>query len=267
MTVTTENAYAELTWTGVETSFNPNFQALDVSHVIVQYEDAHNVVVTLTRDVHFSVGLGAGNAVTVLPVALPPAPGTLLISRHTPATVEVTFADLEDFPADEHQRLAEAAALRDAELRDLISTARSGRSRSRAAASTSAPIGSAARIRSTADDFTTLSYVLEITGINNLQAYVDAAAASAALALTYETGALGYQTGAQAARDLAQLWASAGHGVVVAGGEFSAKSYAADAAAQAAIATNYANLLNQVIHDFGDFQGSTTIVADWGDFH
>jgi hypothetical protein len=43
--------------------------------------------------------------------------------------------------------------------------------------------------------------------------------------------------------------------VLVAGADFSAKSYAADAAAQAAIATGYANLLNQVIHDFGDFQG------------
>jgi hypothetical protein len=266
MTVSTENAYAEFQWSGVETSFNPNFAALDVSYVIVKYEDADGVISTLTRGVHYSVSIGAGNAVTVGPLVLPAAPGTLLISRRTPATVSVQFDDLEDFPASEHQLLVDAAAMRDAEIwsyvgrfvvpfTNIAGVLDFGAYRLRAAD----PIAD--------DDLATKGYVLQITGVLALQGYVDQAAASAALALTYQTGAQGFQTGAQTAQTLAQLWASAGLHVLVGGIDFSAKSYAQDAAAQAAIATSYANLLNQVIHDFGDFQASTTIVADWGDFH
>lgn len=263
MTVSTENAYAELLWTGVETSFNPNFPALDVSYVIVQYVNADDEIATLTRGVHFDVSLGAGNAVTVTPITLPAAPGTLLISRHTPATVSVTFADLEDFPAAVHQLIADAAAMRDAELRSdvarhvgpwtVVGDQLDFRPYRLAAAD---PVDDA--------DLATKGYVIEITGLLNLQSFVDQAAAAAAEAEVAESGAQAAESGAQAARDTAQLWASAGHLVVVADDEYSAKSYAIDAAAAAAVAAGWGALLASP--DYGFFSDAPTETRDYGSF-
>lgn len=121
MTVSTENSKsAPLAWTGVETSFAPGFSALDVSHVLATFVAASGVETLLTRGVHFSVTLGTGGAVTVTPIALPPAPGSLIISRRTPALQSVAFGNLGSFAPSVHESLADAAAMRDAELRQSL---------------------------------------------------------------------------------------------------------------------------------------------------
>src|SRR5690348_45202 len=116
MTVASEKAYQELGWTGVETSFTPGFTATDPTHVVVRFADVNRVITPLTRGVHFSSSLGVDGSVQIAPLALPAPPGTLLISRRTPATNDAAFADLEDFPAATHQLLADKAAMRDAEI-------------------------------------------------------------------------------------------------------------------------------------------------------
>jgi hypothetical protein len=265
MTVSLGTSYAERAWSGVETSFDPGMQAQDASHVSIRYLNGAGAISALTRNVHFSATIGAGGAVSIAPIALPPAPGTLLITRRTPSTVSVQFNDLEDFPASEHQLLADAAALRDQELWDYV-----GRFVVPFTNLGGVLDFSPYRLRA-ADplvdaDLATRGYVLQITGVLSLQTYVNQAAASAAAAVVSASGAATSKTGADSARDTAQLWASGGFHVLVAGADFSAKSYAADAAASAATATGYANLLNAVIHDWGDFQGATSVIANWGDF-
>jgi hypothetical protein len=255
MTVSLGTSYAERAWSGVETSFDPGMQALDGSHVSIRYLNGAGAISALTRNVHFSATIGAGGAVSIAPIALPPAPGTLLITRRTPSTVSVQFNDLEDFPASEHQLLADAAALRDQELWDYV-----GRFvvpftnlggvldfspyRLRAAD----PLADA--------DLATRGYVLQITGVLSLQTYVNQAAASAAAAVVSASGAATSKTGADSARDHgAACGRAAAFTCWSPATDFSAKSYAADAAASAATATGYANLLNAGDPRLGRFPG------------
>lgn len=123
MTVSTELCYAERAWTGVETTFAPGFAALDVAHVVVEYRTAAGAVSTLTLGTHYGATRDGSNIVTVTPIALPAAPGTLLISRATPATQSVAFEDLGDFPPETYNGLFDAAAMRAAEARRDIARA------------------------------------------------------------------------------------------------------------------------------------------------
>ncbi|UPJ43941.1 hypothetical protein IVB40_07685 [Bradyrhizobium sp. 40] len=121
MTVATEACYAERSYTGVETVFSPGFSALSATDVLVGYFDSTGVSIQLTKDLHFSVALDGSGAVTVTKIAFPSAspatPVTLWFFRHTPATQGVDFDNLGRFDPSVHERLADAAAMRDAELR------------------------------------------------------------------------------------------------------------------------------------------------------
>lgn len=113
-----ENCFARLAWTGVETTFDPSFNAIEKAHVVVKFEDEDGVTGSaLTLDTHYSLALGANNAVTLTPLSLPPAPGYLRIERVTPAIQEIDFADLSGFSADIHTKLHTMAAMRAAENR------------------------------------------------------------------------------------------------------------------------------------------------------
>lgn len=120
-TVATEACYAELLYTGVEIVFTPGFSAHAEADVHVGYLDADGLPIALTLGVHFTVTLGGDNAVTVgriaFPSASPLAPVTITIERITPAVQGVDFENLQTFSAGVHERLADAAAMRDAELR------------------------------------------------------------------------------------------------------------------------------------------------------
>ena len=94
MTVATEACYAERAWTGAEASFVPGFTAELTSDVKVYSRDAAGVVTALTMGVHYSVTLASDGAVTVVPIALPAAPKTILLLRDTPATQGVNFQNL-----------------------------------------------------------------------------------------------------------------------------------------------------------------------------
>ncbi|MDN3278773.1 hypothetical protein QWJ07_31240 [Frankia sp. RB7] len=121
MTVATEACYAERSYTGVETIFSPGFSALDPAYVRAGYFDSTGVSVELTAGLHFSVALDDSAAVTVtriaFPSASPSAPVTLWFFRQTPATQGTDFENLGRFDPAVHERLADAAAMRDAELR------------------------------------------------------------------------------------------------------------------------------------------------------
>ncbi len=117
MTVSSEASSSTQSWTGVETSFAGGFKAKDPSHVQIEFTSALDAVSDLTYGVHYSASLdGAGN-VTVTPIALPPAPGTLFIYRQTPALQPTDFANLVSFDPIVHTDLHDRAAFRDAENR------------------------------------------------------------------------------------------------------------------------------------------------------
>lgn len=107
-----------LRWTGAETSFAAGFSADAAETVKVSYlPDATSVRVDLVLGVHFSVSGVRAGPVTVLPLALPPAPGALTILRDTPAIQDVEFENLRKFDNATHTHLHDRAAMRDAELR------------------------------------------------------------------------------------------------------------------------------------------------------
>ncbi|MGX9389749.1 hypothetical protein ACWX0K_11015 [Nitrobacteraceae bacterium UC4446_H13] len=107
----------DLRWTGAETSFAAGFVAETAEAVKVSYlPDATSVRVDLTLGIHFSVAGAGSGSVTVIPLALPAAPGNIRILRSTPATQEVAFENLRKFDNAIHTRLHDRAAMRDAEL-------------------------------------------------------------------------------------------------------------------------------------------------------
>jgi hypothetical protein len=81
---------------------------------------ARRDLVTLTRNVHFSVTIGAGGAVSIAPIALPPAPGTL--ADHAPHAGNRVGAIQRSggFPGLRASVARDAAALRDQELWDYV---------------------------------------------------------------------------------------------------------------------------------------------------
>jgi hypothetical protein len=106
---------AGLSWTGVETSFPAGFNADAAGSVKVYYLSAAGALSLLTQGVHYGVALGAGNAVTVNPLALPAAPGTLFILRDTPALQQTDFNNLSSFSPDVHTMLHTRAIMLAAE--------------------------------------------------------------------------------------------------------------------------------------------------------
>lgn len=122
MTVATEAAYAERRYTGVETSFSPGFSALQAADVHAGYFDITGVSIELSFGVHFSVAVDpVSGAVTVTRIAFPSAsvaaPVTIWIARETPAVQGTSFANLNQYDPSVHEKIADAGAMRDAEIR------------------------------------------------------------------------------------------------------------------------------------------------------
>ncbi|MBS7703170.1 hypothetical protein [Chelatococcus asaccharovorans] len=118
MTVSTEIAYRELPWSGVETVFALGFPADKPADVHVRFRAPDGTVTQLAAGVNFTVMLAStSKLVTVTPIALPPATGILVFERRTPAIVSEVLLDGQQFPASVHQALHDRAAMRDAEMR------------------------------------------------------------------------------------------------------------------------------------------------------
>jgi len=117
MTVASEASSSTQSWTGVETAFAGGFKAKDAGDVQILFTSSLGVESALTNGVHFTASLGGAGDVTVTPVALPPAPGTLFIYRQTPAVQPTDFINLASFDPAVHTDLHDRAALRDAEIR------------------------------------------------------------------------------------------------------------------------------------------------------
>lgn len=118
MTVATALAGVDRAWTGVETSFVTGFPAKPDAEIDVTFIAPSGVETPLINGVHYSWTRAAvTELVTVQPIALPAAPGTLRIERNTPATQAVAFFDGQDFAAYVHEDQYDRAAMRDAELR------------------------------------------------------------------------------------------------------------------------------------------------------
>ena len=76
MTVSTELAYKELAWTGVETAFAAGFPAMATEDLRVRYRMPGGGVSTLALGVHFDATLAPGTRIaTLFPLAMPAAPG------------------------------------------------------------------------------------------------------------------------------------------------------------------------------------------------
>ncbi len=117
MTVSTAIATATLAWTGVETTFNPGFQAQNVGDVSVIFIAPGGGQTPLTLGTHYGLTLdGAGN-VTITPIALPTAPGNLLIQRNSSQLQADVFQDGVPYSAEVVQQAIDASALRDQEIR------------------------------------------------------------------------------------------------------------------------------------------------------
>lgn len=265
MTVPTEAAYAELIWTGVETVFTPGFTAEAVDGVHLSYLDADGLPVALTRGVHFNASLDSALNVTVTPVALPAAtalaPVTLVMQRDTPAVQGTDFKNLQRYNASVHQTLFDRAFRVLADLKGRVSRAVAPffvsdtvvdfRPRRLKAAD---PVVDA--------DVATKLWVLTITGVIDLQQYVIAVAASAAAAAASALEAMGFQTAANAARDMAQAWSDTPENSNVPGTmEFSAFHWSRKAAAAAASVVPYLALI-----DYGFFSDAPTDTRDYGSF-
>ncbi len=266
MTVATEAAYAERSWTGVETSFSPGFSALDRDYVKITYQAFDGTRSPLSRGIHFQVVLGANNAVTVTPIVLPAAspaaPGLLLIERDTPATQGVDFANLNEYDPAVHTGIADRLTFIAAEVKERVRRFLAAFTFINAAGvidfrpyriKAADPVDDA--------DVATKFYVLTVTGILNLQNYVIQCAASAAAAAASALSALGYETGAQAARDKAQAWSETAENTPVQGASYSAFHWSQKAAAAAAIIVP---LLSN--SDDGPFGGVDTGNTDDGPF-
>lgn len=117
-TVATEACTATLNWTGIEGAFVAGFPALDPSHITVTYTPAVGPPVVLTGGIQVTIACDpATGAVTVTPLAMPAAPGTVTIDRHTPANQQINFVNLASFSADTHTFLADQAEMGIAEVR------------------------------------------------------------------------------------------------------------------------------------------------------
>jgi len=263
MPVGVDYGYAERAWTGVETSFAPNMVALDAEHVTAHYRDANGVLTTLAAGVHLSIAKAGDvdvvGAISASPVAMPAAPGTVIFQRVTPADNETDFLNLEGYDPDVHTRLADAAALRDAEL-----LGRQLRSVTPWIDAADDYVDFGERTLRAADpvedrDVATKLWVLTVTGILNLAAYVTQCAAYAAEALGYRNAAQTAAGDTEDARDTAQLWAESPEDVEVETGAYSAKHHAAKAAAAAG---TIMPLLSNI--DYGFVSDEPTETRDYG---
>lgn len=239
MTVATEACYAERQWTGAETSFAAGFSADDRDFVKVAWLDANGLPVPLTRGVHYSVDLATGtNAVTVRPIALPPAsadaPIVLTIERDSVAVQGVDFANLASFDPSVFTRLFDRLTMLAAELKGRINRAALPYFASNDVVSF-LPRRIKARDPVDDSDVATKLWVLTITGIINLQNYVTQCAASAAAALTSAADAGNFKAGAETARDKAQAWAETAENTPVQAASYSALHWAQKASAFATV--------------------------------
>lgn len=243
MPVAVDPGYAERNWTGAETDFGPNMVALDAAHVAASYRDENGVVTALIAGVHLTI-VKAGDVSTIgaissAPINMPAAPGVVIFERTTPASSDADFENLGDYAPEAHTRLADLAALRDAELRG-----KQDRAVTPWASVTEDTVDFGDKTIKAAEpvddrDVATKLWVLTVTGILNLSALVAEAAASAAAALGYKNGAEAAQGLAEAARDKAQLWAEQAEDTEVEAGKYSAKHWAAKAIAAAATILPY----------------------------
>lgn len=264
MTVSTEAAYAELIWTGVETAFAPGFTAENVNDVRVSYLDTLLQPVELTRGVHFNTSLDGSLNVTVTPLAMPAAtallPVTLVIERNTTAVQGTDFINLQRYNAAVHGTLFDRAfrilgEVKARVMRNIIPTSTSDeivdfRPRRVMAAD---PVNDA--------DVATKLWVLTVTGLLDIASSVAAAAASAAAAAASAALALVRQTAAEAARDLAQLWANQAENTPVTTGpdKFSAFHWSQKSAASAALV-----LAALAVTDYGFVADAPTDTRDYG---
>ena len=124
MTVLTETSRATFAWTGVETAFACGFPADKVADLQVFFTDDDGVQSQLTYNVHFSATLASGTKIaTVLPIALPPAPGDLVVQRRTPSLVSEVLADGQEFSLAVIQRMFDRLAMSGAEFRTQLARA------------------------------------------------------------------------------------------------------------------------------------------------
>lgn len=124
-TLGTEASQALFNWTGVELAYPCGFPANQASDLVVQYTTGNPAVTTtLVLGIAYTVALDpvTGSA-TVNPIAagMPVPPGTVTITRNTPALEPTQFANLAGINADTLTQLLVSGAMRDAEYKRRLS--------------------------------------------------------------------------------------------------------------------------------------------------
>lgn len=119
MTVSSEVAYVERAWTGVETEFGTGIQADATTDLRLVHRSAEGLRTALQLGVHYTATLAAGtNIAAVQPLPAMPAPPAMIeIGRETAALQPVDFQDNSRYGQDVHERIADQGAMRDAEQR------------------------------------------------------------------------------------------------------------------------------------------------------
>lgn len=120
MTVEIESPYIERVYDGSQSEFAGLFRALAAADVHVGWLDDDGLPVWLTPALHFNVTLVSGKAVVTriaFPDASPVSPLTLVFERITPPVQGVDFVNLARYNPQVHEDIADAGAMRDAELR------------------------------------------------------------------------------------------------------------------------------------------------------
>ena len=262
MPVAVDPGYTERVWTGVETDLAPTMVALAAAHVTAKYLSDAGVLSTLTVGTHLSIAKAGDvdvvGAISSAPIAMPPAPGIVIFERITPASNDADFAELEGYEESVLTRLADASALRDAELLGRQARAITPFT------TTDDIVDFRPRRLQAADpvddqDVATKIWVLTVTGILNLPALVAQAAASAAAAAASLASAIIAKTGSEDARDKAELWAEQSENTPVEAGKYSALHWSAKAnAAAGTILPLLSNL------DYGTFSAAPTDTFDFG---
>lgn len=158
MTVPTETCDASFAYTGAETTFNAGYRAKDRADVRAKFTDAFDTETVLVLDTHYSVALDVNEVATLTKISFPAAAGTLYTWRVTPATNDVDFDDLDNFPKSVHTEIADRGAMRDAEARrDLAPALQAAEDIADAAAYAAAAAASAAKLVGTSTSTVAIS--------------------------------------------------------------------------------------------------------------
>lgn len=118
MTVSTPISRIQYATNGVTTAFPITFIFFDDSTITAAYTDSLGVVTTLVLTTDYTITGGDGETGTLTTVSTLASGGTVTIYRVEPYTQTTDFTENDPLPAEDLERVADKAAMRDQQLAD-----------------------------------------------------------------------------------------------------------------------------------------------------